>query len=438
MSRSAATHWNKNRIEIGILGLGVVGSGTVDLLQRNREEIERKIGLPVHIKRIAVRELHKPRAVAVDRSLLTNDPYEVLNDPDIDIICELIGGVEPAREFVLHALEHGKQVVTANKEMIAKAGHGLMEAAARQSLDFQFEGTVAGGIPIIQPMKNALAGNQVQEVMGIINGTTNYILTKMTQERADFDTVLREAQSHGYAESDPTSDIEGYDAQYKIAILASIAFTSRVNVADVHVEGITKIGREDIEYADELGYIVKLLGVAKRIGDDRMQVRVHPALIRKNHPLAATNGVYNAVLVKGDPVGDVMFYGRGAGGGPTGSAVVGDIIDVCRNLRYGSTGRIACTCFEQRAVQHIDDVVTRHYIRMVVQDRPKVLSAIAGVFGDYDVNIEAMVQKTIQGKQTDIVWVMHEAPGRNIRQALAIIRGLPVVVEVSNWMRVEE
>jgi homoserine dehydrogenase len=438
MSRSAATHWTKDKIEIGILGLGVVGSGTVNLLLRNREEIERKIGLPLHIKRIAVRDLNKPRAVSVDRALLTNDPYEVLNDPDIDIVCELIGGVEPAREFVLHALEDGKQVVTANKEMIAKAGHGLMEAAARRNLDFQFEGSVGGGIPIIQPMKNALAGNQVQEVMGIINGTTNYILTKMTHEHADFNTVLQEAQAHGYAESDPTSDIEGYDAQYKIAILASIAFTSRVNVADVHVEGITKIGREDIEYADELGYIVKLLGVAKRIGEDRMQVRVHPTLIPKDHPLSATNEVYNAVLIKGDSVGDVMFYGRGAGSGPTGSAVVGDIIDVCRNLRFGSTGRVACTCFEHKSMQHIDEVVTRHYIRMVVQDRPKVLSAISGVFGDYDINIEAMVQKTIQGKQTDIVWVMHEAPGRNIRQALAIIRSLPVVVEVSNWLRVEE
>ena len=438
MSRSAATQWTKKQIEIGILGLGVVGSGTVDLLQRNREEIERKIGLPLHIKRIAVRDLNKQRAVEVDRALLTNDPYEVLNDPDIDIVCELIGGVEPAREFVLHALERGKHIVTANKEMIAKAGHGLMEAASRQNLDFQFEGSVAGGIPIIQPMKNALAGNQVQEVMGIINGTTNYILTKMTHDHADFDAVLKEAQAHGYAEADPTSDIEGYDAQYKIAILASIAFTSRVHVADVHVEGITRVSRADIEYADELGYIVKLLGIAKRVGGDRMQVRVHPALLPKEHPLAATHDVYNAIMVKGDSVGDVMFYGRGAGAGPTGSAVVGDIIDVCRNLRCGSTGRVSCTCFEQKTVQHIDEVVTRHYILMEVQDRPMVLSAIAGVFGDYDINIEAMVQKTIQGKQTDIVWVMHEAPGRNIRQALAIIAGLPVVIEVSNWMRVEE
>lgn len=429
---------DKKRIEIGILGLGVVGSGTVALLQKNREEIERKIGLPLHIKRIAVRDPNKPRAVSVDRSLLTTNAYEILEDPEIDIVCELIGGVEPAREFVLRALQNGKQVVTANKEMIAKEGHLLMEEASRRNLDFQFEGSVAGGIPIIQPMKNALSGNRIQEVVGIINGTTNYILTKMAQEHADFDAVLREAQEHGYAETDPTSDIEGYDAQYKIAILASIAFTSRVNVNDVYVEGITRIAKADIEYADELGYVIKLLGVAKRLDDERMQVRVHPTLLHKDHPLAATHDVYNAVLVKGDSVGDVMFYGRGAGSGPTGSAVVGDIMDVSRNLRFGSTGRIACTCFERRAIQPIEEVVTRHFIRMVVKDRPRVMAAISAVFGDFDINIASMVQKETRGEETDIIWVMHETPGSSIARALEIIQRLPVVVSVANWLRVEE
>ncbi|HZO91572.1 MAG TPA: homoserine dehydrogenase [Chthonomonadaceae bacterium] len=438
MSYYPSKPWDKDRIEIGILGLGVVGSGTVELLQRNRAEIERKIGLPLHIKRIAVRDLHKKRTVAVDREILTTNACEILDDPDIDIVCELIGGVDPAKEFVLRALKNGKQVVTANKEMIAKEGHELMEEAARRRLDFQFEGSVAGGIPIIQPMKNALSGNRVQEVLGIINGTTNYILTKMTQERADFHTVLKEAQAHGYAEADPTSDIEGYDAQYKIAILASIAFTSRVHVSDVYVEGITRIAAEDIEYADELGYIIKLVGVAKRVGHDRMQVRVHPALLPKSHPLAATNDVYNAVLVKGDSVGDVMFYGRGAGSGPTGSAVVGDIMDVCRNLRSGSTGRVACTCFEQKVMQPIEEVETPHYIRMVVEDKPRVLAAISSVFGDCDINIEAMIQKATRGEHTDIIWLMHETPGRSIARALEIIARLPVVVSISNWLRVEE
>ena len=435
---SQSAFWNKDHIEIGILGLGVVGSGTVALLQSNRQEIERKIGLPIVIKRIAVRNVNKPRAVHVDRSLLTTDASDILDDPNIDIVCELIGGVDPAEAFVMRALRNGKQIVTANKEMIAKKGHVLMEEASRLGLDFQFEGSVAGGIPILQPMKNGLSGNRIEEVLGIINGTTNYILTKMAQEHADFDTVLQEAQAHGYAEVDPTSDIEGYDAQYKIAILASIAFSSRVDIADVYVEGITHIARADIEHAQEMGYVIKLVGVAKRVGDTKMQVRVHPVLLSASHPLATTNDVYNAILIKGDSVGDVMFYGRGAGSGPTGSAVVGDIIDVCRNLRAGSTGRVAYASFEKKTVVSIDEVETRHYIRMEVQDRPKVLSAISGVFGDFGINIQSMVQKTIQGNQADIVWVMHQAPGRNVRQALEVIASLPVVVKVSSWLRVEE
>ena len=430
--------WKKDRVDIGILGLGVVGSGTLNLLESNREEIERKIGLPFAVRRIAVRDLDKKRAVEVDRRLLTTDALEIIDDPEIDIVCELIGGIDPAKEFVLRALQNGKQIVTANKEMIAKEGAVLMETASRQGLDFQFEGSVAGGIPIIQPMKNALSGNRITEVYGIINGTTNYILSRMTQDKADFADVLKEAQAHGYAEVDPTSDVEGLDAQYKIAILASIAFTSRINVADVYVEGITKIGAADIAAADELGYLIKLVGVARRMTGDTIQVRVSPVLLRKTHPLAATHGVYNAVLVKGDSVGDVMFYGRGAGSGPTGSAVVGDIMDVCRNLRLGSTGRIACTCFDTRRIQPIEDVVTKHYLRMTVQDKPKVLASIANVLGEFDISIESVVQKAAHDAQAEIVWVTHEAPGRNLAHALEIIAKLPAVISLANWLRVED
>ena len=429
--------WDKKQITLGILGLGVVGSGTVRLLMENAAEIERKIGLPIVIKKIAVRNLDKPRDVVVDRALLTNDPCEVIDDPDIDIVCELIGGVEPARGYVLRALKNGKQIVTANKEMIAKEGQSLMEEASRRGLDLQFEGSVAGGIPIIQPMKNALAGNRIEQVMGIINGTTHYILTKMTREGADFGEVLKEAQAHGYAETDPTSDIEGFDAQYKIAILASIAFTCRVPVNEVYCEGITGIAAQDIAYADELGYVIKLLGVAKRTADEnRVEVRVHPTLLPKTHPLAFANDVYNAVQVKGSAVGDVVFYGRGAGSGPTGSAVVGDIMDVCRNLRYGATGRISCTCFERRSIVPMDEVITRHYIRMVVKDQPRVMATISKIFGDYEINIASMVQKETFGTETDIIWLMHETPGKSVSGALAIIRDLPIVVEVSNWIRV--
>lgn len=428
----------KDTINIGILGLGVVGSGTVTLLEQNRAMIQQKVGAEIHVRRIAVRDLNKRRAVAVDRSVLTNNPLEVLDDPSIDIVCELIGGVSPAKEYVLRAFQNGKHVVSANKELIAKEGHEVIELAAKKRLDFQFEGSVGGGIPIIQPMKNALGGNKVDEMIGIVNGTTNYILTKMTLEGADFDEALREAQARGYAEADPSSDIEGFDAQYKTAILSSIAFTSRINVSDVYVEGITRITARDIERARELGYVIKLVGIAQRVDSESMQVRVHPALLPVAHPLASTNDVYNAIYVRGDAVGDVMFYGRGAGMMPTGSAVVGDIMDVCRNILFGATGRVSSTCFEQKRALPMETVVTKYYIRMMVADRPKVLAAIANVLGDNDVSIESVVQKAAANEQAEIIWVTHHVRESNLRAALAEIRKLPVVSSVENWLRVEE
>ncbi|MEP6754369.1 MAG: homoserine dehydrogenase [Chthonomonadales bacterium] len=427
----------KESINIGILGLGVVGSGTVSLLNQNREAIEQKVGMPVRIRKIAVRDLNKRRSIEVDRSLITNNPIEVLDDPEIDILCELIGGVSPAREYVMRALKMGKHVVSANKELIAKEGHLIIAEADRLKLDFQFEGAVGGGIPIIQPMRNALAGNQIREMMGIVNGTTNYILTRMTQENADFETVLRDAQALGYAEADPTSDVGGFDAQYKIAILSTIAFNTRVNVSDVYVEGITHIAKRDIECARELGYVIKLLGIANRIGDDGMQVRVHPALLPVGHPLASTNDVYNAVYIRGDAVGDVMFYGRGAGQMPTGSAVVGDIIDVCRNIRFGSTGRVSNICFENKKMVPMDQVECKYYLRMLVEDRPRVLSSIAGVLGDHDVSIQSVVQKAAANDKAEIIWVTHEVREGNMRAALQVIRDLPTVIQVNNWLRVE-
>ena len=428
----------KETINIGILGLGTVGSGTVALLQQNRAEIERKIGARIHIRKIAVRDLHKKRQVEVDRGLLTNNPHEVLDDPSIDIVCELIGGVSPAKEYVLRALTNGKHVVSANKELIAKDGHDVMEEAGRRRLDFQFEGSVGGGIPIIQPMKNGLGGNKVQELMGIVNGTTNYILTRMTQEGADFQEVLADAQARGYAEADPSSDVDGFDAQYKVAILSSIAFTSRVQVPDVYVEGITHITALDIERARELGYVIKLVAMAERIGDEAMQVRVHPALLPITHPLASVNDVFNAIYLRGDAVGDVMFYGRGAGMMPTGSAVVGDIMDVCRNILHDSGARIQCTCYDKKKMLPMEAVETKYYIRMNVEDRPKVLASIAGVLGDNNVSIESVVQKTTGESHAEIIWVTHKTRESDLRNALAQIKQLPAVSSVDNWLRVEE
>ena len=290
----------------------------------------------------------------------------MIDDPEIEILAELIGGVEPAHEYVLRAIKSGKNIVTANKEMMAKAGHDLMEAAGAARRDFFLEGSVAGGIPIIAAVKESLAANRVREVIGIVNGTTNYILTKMTEEGAAFEDVLAEAQEHGYAEADPTSDVDGFDAQYKIAILASTAFNSRVPVEEVSAQGIRGIEARDITLAKELGYRIKLVAIAEQdITGKTMQVRVHPALLPLKHPLASVNDVYNAVLIRGDAVGEVMFYGRGAGSLPTGSAVVGDIIASARNIMAGSTGRVGCTCFEKKRMLPIESLESSYYINVI-------------------------------------------------------------------------
>lgn len=425
------------QINIGILGLGVVGSGTLRVLTENAEGIARKVGAPLAVKKIAVRDLQKARDVSVAPSLLTDRPEEVIDDPEIDILCELIGGVEPARDYVLRAMKSGKNIVTANKEMMAKAGHDLLLEAQARKLDFSFEGSVGGGIPIIQPLKESLAANRFSEIMGIVNGTTNYILTKMTQEGADFADVLKEAQAHGYAEPDPTNDIEGFDAQYKIAILSSIAFTSRINISDIYVEGITKIAKRDIEVAEDLGYVIKIVGIGQSLGD-ALQVRVHPVLLPKSHPLASVNDVYNAIYLRGDAVGDAMFYGRGAGSLPTGSAVVGDIIGTARNIVQGSTGRLGCTCYDSKPVLDISELETNYYVRLLANDRPKVLASLASVFGDFDVSIASVIQRAQPNGDAEIVWITHRCKEANLRSALDVITRLNIVTGVQNWIRVEK
>lgn len=382
--------------------------------------IERKVGSRIEVTKIADLDLTTDRGVEFDKSILTNDVSEVLDNPDIDIVVELIGGTKPAKSFILRALKNGKHVVTANKELIAKEGAEILAEAGARNLDFCFEASVGGGIPIIRPMKESLAANKILEVIGIVNGTTNYILTKMSNEGSDFGDVLAEAQKAGYAEADPTSDIEGYDSKYKLAILSAIAFTTKVNVGDIYCEGITKITGQDIAYAKEMGYAVKLLAIAKRNGD-QIQARVHPTMIPLTHPLANVNDVYNGIYVRGDFVDDVMFYGRGAGSLPTGSAVAGDIIEIARNINLNATGRLPCTCFDDKKVESMDDVTTRYYIRMLVDDKPKVLANIANVFGDNDISIATMMQKDLRDDIAEIVIVTHKVTERNFRQAIDLI-----------------
>ena len=427
----------KKQINVGILGFGVVGSGTVRVLTENAEDIARKVGVPVVVKRIAVRDKSKARDIEVDPALLTERPEDVTDDPEIDIVCELIGGIDPAHGLVMRAIKNGKNIVTANKEMMAKAGHDLLCEAENRDLDFSFEGSVGGGIPIIQPLKQALAANKFSEIMGIVNGTTNYILSKMTAEDADFADVLAEAQAQGYAESDPTNDIEGYDAQYKTAILSSIAFTSRVSPDDIYVEGITKISKRDIAVAKELGYVIKIVGIGQDLGD-ALQIRVHPVLLPKSHPLASVSDVYNAVYLRGNAVGDVMFYGRGAGSLPTGSAVAGDIIETARNIRRGATGRLGCTCYDQKPALSIEHLRTKYYVRLTAHDRPKVLASLASVFGDFNVSIESVVQRALPDGDAEIVWITHQTLEANLRSALDVIKRLHIVSAIENWIRVEE
>ncbi len=426
----------KDTIKVGLIGLGVVGSGTVRALQDNAEAIASKVGARVEVAKVAVRDLSRQRNVSLPAGVVTDRVEDVIDNPEIDIVCELIGGVTPAHGFVMRALGNGKSVVTANKEMMAKAGHDLLKMAETKKSDFLFEGSVAGGIPIIQPLKQALAGNRVREIMGIVNGTTNYILTKMAREGADFGDVLLEAQQHGYAEADPTSDIEGYDAQYKIAILASIAFNSRVDVSDIFVEGITKISLKDMQRADLLGYAIKLLGIGQA-DDDGLRVRVHPALLLKSHPLASVNDVYNAIFVRGVPVGDVMFYGRGAGAGPTGSAVVGDIIEIGRNLVSGASGRLGCTCFNTRPMLPMASLATKYYVRLTAVDKPKVLASVANVFGDFDVSIESVDQRVQEDRSAEIVLLTHRTIEQNMKSALDILSRISTVERVDNCIRVE-
>ncbi|MCW2278451.1 homoserine dehydrogenase [Heliophilum fasciatum] len=424
-------------IWIGMLGLGTVGGGTLHILQSRAEDITRRLGRPVKVKKVLVRNLQKPRSVPVDAELLTDNPADILADPEISIVVEVMGGIHPALDYLETALKAGKNVVTANKDLMAVHGQQLFDLAAAKELDVEFEASVAGGIPIIRPLKICLAGNRIEVIKGIINGTTNFILSKMTSEGSDFADVLKEAQELGYAEADPTADVEGLDAARKLAILASIGFNSRVTLDQVYVEGITGITARDIEYAQQLGYTIKLLGIAKE-SEGQVEARVHPAMIPSQHPLATVQDAFNAIFVKGDAVGETMFYGRGAGDLPTGSAVVGDIIDVARNIINGHTGRIACTCYHEKRVKPIGQVECCYYLRLLVTEKPGVLASIAGVFGDQGVSIQTLIQKEQIESAAEIVLVTHHVREENLQKALQILATLPTVEAIGNVIRVEK
>lgn len=423
------------KINIALLGLGTVGTGVYKVLKGQKEEIPYKIGAELVLKKILVRNLEKAAAKVDDPSVLTDNWRDILDDGSIDIVIEVMGGMEPARTYILEALQAGKNVVTANKDLIAAKGKELLDMAAAHGKDLLFEAAVAGGIPIIRPLKQCLAANQLTEVMGIVNGTTNFILSKMSSEGMEFEEALAMATELGYAEADPTADIEGYDAGRKVAIMASIAFNSRVTFDDVYTEGITKITATDIRYAQEMGCTIKLLGVA-RLTDGGIEARVHPMLIPSSHPLATVSDSYNAVFVHGDAVDDAMFYGRGAGELPTASAIVGDVFDIARNICYDCCGRIRCTCYKEIPVKKIGDIESKYFLRMQVEDRFGVLAGIASVFGNNCVSIAQIIQKAKIGDLAELVVITDEVEERHFNDSLTILKSMSMIKEISAVIRV--
>ena len=419
---------------VGLLGFGVVGSGVVKVMEENAVLIAARSGVPIKIKRIIDRDPFRPRPVSVPHEMLSARPEDAWEDPDISIVVEAIGGVRPSKEYILAALRAGKNVVTSNKEVIAKHGGELIEEAIRNNVNLLFEGAVGGGIPILHPIKECLTANRIEEVSGIVNGTTNYILSKMTEEGRPFAEVLEEAKARGYAESDPSADIKGYDASYKAAILASLAFDARVKWEDVYFEGISRITQEDIHNARQMGYVIKLLALVRRTGAG-LEVRVHPTLIPKAHPLASVSGNNNAILVRGNAVVALMFYGQGAGSLPTASAVVGDIIDIARHLTFGG-GLLIRNPLVRMEVKPIDEVVSRFYLRLRVSNRPGILGAIASIFGKFGISIEAVTQREAVGEYAQLVVIVHQVEEAKMRDALAVLSEEETGAEVASLIRV--
>jgi homoserine dehydrogenase len=420
-------------VRVGVLGGGNVGGPLIELIARQSAEILHRTGLRLEVTRVAVRDVAKERTVPLPPELLTTDARSIVDDADIDLVVEVIGGIEPARELILAALKAGKPVITGNKELLATAGAELFQAAESAGVDLLFEAAVAGGIPIIRPLRESLVGERITRVMGIVNGTTNYILTRMTEAGATYADALAEAQALGYAEADPTADVEGYDAGAKVAIIASIAFGASVTAADVHHEGISGLTGSDIDFARRMGFVIKLLAVAEQTDDGQIGVRVHPAMVPVDHPLASVRESFNAVFIEGAAVGDLMFYGRGAGGSPTASAILGDLIDAAVNRHKGSHASIGQ--LSTARIRPIDEIESAYYLNVEVLDRPGVLAQVAGVFGDHAVSIRSMEQEGL-GDEARLIFITHTAREADVQATLRDLRQLEAVDRIGSVLRV--
>ena len=430
----ASAPQSQSVVRVGVLGCGNVGAAFIELVERQADIIEERTGVRLQVARVAVRNVSRDRDVELPDGVVTRDAMSVVNDPTVDLIVEVIGGIEPARELISAALSHGKPVVTANKELLANVGHELWAQSDAAGVDLLFEAAVAGGIPLIRALRESLRGEPITRVMGIVNGTTNFILTKMTDEGADYSAALSEAQRLGFAERDPTADVEGFDAGAKAAIIASIAFGARVVAGDVYHEGISGITAADISIARRLGYVVKLLAIAEQAEQsDPVAVRVHPAMVPLSHPLASVRDSYNAVFVEGDAVGSLMFYGRGAGGSPTAAAVLGDVIDAAVNLRKVTCGTIGT--FARVPILPIDETSSQYLIGLDVEDKPGVLHAITGVFANHGVSIRAAEQEGM-GDDARLVFITHRALESAVQACVTEFRKSPVVKRASGLLRV--
>ncbi|MDQ8737387.1 homoserine dehydrogenase [Paenibacillus sp. LHD-38] len=424
-------------VKVGLLGLGTVGTGVVRIVEGHQEDLASQVGSPIVIEKVLVQNKSKSRNIAIDADKLTEDPWDIIRHPEIDVIVEVMGGIGLAKEYILEALSLGKHVVTANKDLMALHGPEILAKAQENRCDVMYEASVAGGIPIIRTLVEGFSSDRINKIMGIVNGTTNFILTKMSQEGASYLDVLKEAQELGYAESDPTSDVEGLDAARKMTILATIGFRANVALEDVSVQGISSVTKEDILYAKRLGYEVKLLGIAER-QDDLISISVQPTMVKQSHPIASVNGVFNAVYVYGEAVGETMFYGAGAGELPTATSIVSDLVAVVKNLKLGVNGMQGSLAYKEKKLKTDDQISSKYFLLLKVADRAGVLARITQVFADFEVSLESVLQQpTPSNPEAEIIIITHDANKAAIKKVLATFESLDVVHKVKSVYRVE-
>ncbi|WNQ12986.1 homoserine dehydrogenase [Paenibacillus aurantius] len=424
-------------IKVGLLGLGTVGTGVVRIVEGHQEDLQRQVGSPIRIEKILVQNPTKARNIAVDAGKLTDDPWDIIRDPEIDVIIEVMGGIEPTKGFILEALSRGKHIVTANKDLMALHGTEILAKAVEHRCDVLYEASVAGGIPIIRTLAEGFSSDRITKIMGIVNGTTNYILTKMSQEGAAYEDVLKEAQELGYAEADPTSDVEGLDAARKMTILGSLGFGVNVELSDVSVKGITGITKEDILYGKKLGYEVKLLGIAER-QDDHISISVQPTMVKTSHPISSVNGVFNAVYVYGEAVGETMFYGPGAGELPTATSIVADLVAVVKNLRLGVNGRKVLAPYKEKKLKTDEQISAKNFILLHVEDKAGVLAQITQVFAEHEVSLESVLQHpNANNPKAEIIIITHDANQASMKKVLKHFETMDVIQTIQSVYRVE-